>query len=199
MEYEFDEVRLKQQLKKMPFWKQLAFLLVVRQRLLPSFRVFSMRTGCEGLTELDQLLAKSWDSLLEGISNANYIAEASLADSLAPDTEQYDMVLVSSALDAAASISLLMEAFGNQKTETVVEAVTLARDSIDMYVQELEGLDPCDPLLERKILRHDLMQRELAKQDAELHYLDTLDNDVRVSMSQVKSRWFDRKDSCLDL
>ncbi len=52
MESEFNEDELKQKLARLPFWKQLVFLLVVCQRLIPSFRAFAAETGAEGESQL---------------------------------------------------------------------------------------------------------------------------------------------------
>lgn len=199
MEFEFNEDVLKQKLIKLPFWKQLVFLLVVCQRLLPSFRAFSAETGFEGKSHLSVLLTKAWDSLLSGVSRNDFSSEAALAESLAPDSEDFDSVLVSSALDAAIATSLLMKAFSCQQTDTIIEAVTLVRDSVDMYVQELEDMDPADPDLEGNILGHELMQRELRRQREDLEFLCTLDDDISVSMEAVKNKWFDSEESCLAL
>lgn len=199
MESEFNEDELKQKLVKLPFWKQLVFLLIVCQRLIPSFRAFAAETGGEGSTQLRGLLAKTWDSLLNGVSHTDFSSEAALAESLAPDTEDFDSVLVSSALDAAVAISLLMKAFSDQQTDTIVEAVTLVIDSVDMYVQELEDMDPANPDLEENILGHELMQNELRRQREDLEFLSILDDDASASMMAVKNRWFDREESCLAL
>lgn len=199
MEPEFNEDELKQKLVRLPFWKQLVFLLIVCQRLIPSFRAFAAETGFCGQSELTSLLSKAWDSLSNGVFSIDLSSEAALAESIAPDTEDFDTILVSSALDAAVATSLLMRAFIDQKTDTIVEAVTLVRDSVDMYVQELEDMDPADPDLEEKILVHELMQKELRRQREDLEFLSTLDDDISVSMTTVKNKWFDSEESCLAL
>lgn len=199
MENEFNKDELKQKLIKLPFWKQLVFLLIVCQRLLPSFRAFAAEIGFQGKGQLDDLLSKAWNSLLNGISSTDFSSEATLAESLAPDTEEFDTVLVSSALDATIATSLLMKAFSDQQIDTIIEAVTLIRDSVDMYVQELEDMDPTDLALEQNILGHELMQRELRRQREDLEFLGTLDDDISLSMLAVKSKWFDCEDSCLGL
>ncbi len=92
-----------------------------------------------------------------------------------------------------------MKAFRDQQTDTIVEAVTLVHDSVDMYVQELEDMDPADPDLEENILGHELMQNELRRQREDLEFLSMLDDDMSVFMMAVKNKWFDREESCLAL
>jgi len=199
MEPEFNEVKLKQKLSKLPFWKQLVFLLIICQRLLPSFRAFSAETGFQGENVLRELIAKAWNTLLSGVSSTDFSSEYAQAESIAPDTEDFDTALVSSALDAVIASSLLMKAFSSGHTDTIVEAVTLIRDSVDMYVQELEDMNPSDPGLEEKILNHELMQKELRRQREDLVFLGSLDDDISISMTAVKTKWCDSEDSCLGL
>ena len=199
MESEFNKNVLKKKLVKLPFWKQLVFLLLVCQRLIPSFRAFAAETGFEGRSQLDGLLTKAWDTLFYGVSRADFSNEAALAETLAPDTENFDSVLVSSALDAAVATSFLMKAFGDQRTDTIVEAATLIRDSVDMYVQELGDMSSADPNLEENILGHELMQMELRRQREDFEFLGALDDEISVSMTAVKNKWFDSKESCLAL
>lgn len=199
MEKEFNESELHQTLEGMVFWKQLVFLLTVCQRLIPSFRAFSKETGFTGEKTLLSLVQKAWDTLLNGVSKADYSSEMAQAESLAPDTEDFDSAFVSSALDAVVAISLLMKSFNDGQTDTIIEAVTLIRDSVDMYVQEMEDMDPNDPNLEARILNHDLMQRELKRQREDIEYLSAIDDDISVSMKAIKEKWFGREESCLSL
>jgi len=199
METEFNEDKLYQRLVVLPFWKQLVFLLIVCQRLIPSFRAFAMETVFQGENLLKDMLLKAWNTLLRGKSKADFSNEMVQAESVAPETEDSDSIYVSSALDASVAISLLMKAFSDGQTDTVVEAVTLIRDSVDMYVQELEDMDPNDPNLETRILNNELMQKELKRQREDLEFLSSLDDDITVSMTVVEEKWFGREESCLGL
>lgn len=199
MEKEFSKAELHQNLSRIVFWKQLVFLLLVCQRLMPSFRAFSRDSGFAGEKVLLDSLRKAWITLLAGVSKTNFSAEVNQAESVAPNTEDVESDFVSSALDAAIAVSLLMKAFNDGQTDTIVEAASLARDSIDMYVQELEQMDQNDPNIETKILSHDLMQKELKRQREDIAFINSLDDDISQSMMVVKEKWFSREDSCLGL
>ncbi len=199
MENKFDEAVLKQQLSSLVFWKQLVFLIAVCQRLIPSFSMFSKETGFSGEDILRGLLLKAWNNLFEGVTKVDFSAETYQAESLAPETENFDSIYTSSALDAAVSISLLMKSFCDNDTGTIVEAVTLICDSVDMYAQELENMNPNDSDLEEKILNHPLMQQELERQCEDLEFIETLNDDISMSMNAVKTRWYGRADSCLSM
>jgi len=83
---------------------------------------------------------------------------------VASDTEEYEINLVSSALDASASISLLMQYFTDGNIDHIIEMASLARDSVDMYIQDIECVNPYSSDLESRILKHPLMQCELTMQ-----------------------------------
>lgn len=199
MENEFDEASLARELEQLDFWKQLMFLISVCQRLVPSFSEFAKQTGVKGESILLSGLEKAWDILLSGNSAADLSFQQKQCEDIAPDTEDFDLILVSSALDAAVAISLLMKAFTTNDTNSIVEAASLARDSIDMYVQELENMNPNAPDLEELILKHDLMQKELKLQREAIEFLQALDDNQNTSMTEAKKKWFGSKDSCLGL
>ncbi|RVU34863.1 DUF416 family protein [Hwanghaeella grinnelliae] len=199
MENEFDENALFKLLKGLIYWKQLAFLLAACQRLIPSFQAFSKENGVAGEETLQEILAQAWAALENRETNIDFSYNAELAESVAPSSEKYDSIFVSSAMDAAIAVSLLMRAFERNQTETIVEAVTLARDSVDMYVQELESISPTDPELEEKILSHELMQNELCRQRKDLSFLYALSDDILEAMPEVHERWSNNTDSCLGL
>ena len=51
---------------------------------------------------------------------------------------------------------------------------TFAADTIDMYVQVIDELDPADPQLDEKIGSHPLMIQEVCKQKEDLLRLTTI-------------------------
>ena len=167
--------------------------------MIPSFRALSKESGFAGENLLLDLRNKAWGTLLAGVSRADFSKEVTQAESVEPDTEDFESVYVSSALDAAIAVGLLMRAFNDGQTSTVVEAASLARDSIEMYVQDLENMAQNDPNIETKILGHVLMQKELKRQREDIDFIKALDDDISLSMMVVKENWFDKEDSCLGL
>lgn len=200
MEAEFNEDKLHQKLVVLPFWKQLAFLLIVCQRLIPSFRAFAGKPrGKKDESLLNDILNKAWSTLLSGVTKADFSNEVVQAESVAPETEDSELLYVSSVLDASVAIGLLMKSFSDGQTDTIIEGVTLIRDSVDMYVQELENMVPNDPELEIKVLNHELMQQELKRQREDIEFLSVLNEDIGLAMTIVKEKWFDKEESCLGL
>ncbi|WP_444940667.1 DUF416 family protein [Microbulbifer sp. ZKSA004] len=199
MEKAFDETTLRREFSKMEFWKQLVFLFAISQRLLPSFVFFARESKLSGVELLESAMHKAYELLNAGVSNADLTEYASRCEAIAPDTEDYDSIFVSSALDAAVAVSLLMKAFTNNKTSFVIEGASLAIDSVDMYVQELDDMDPNCPDIEQMILNHRLMQLELKRQRLDLELLANLSDDQFISMKVIADKLINQGESCLDL
>ena len=199
MNYSFNELKLHQKLTKLTFWKQQLFLLTLCQRLLPGYNAFLMQANLNDRSILLRLLEKAWNTLEAGINQKDFSEDARLAEQVAPDTAEYDSILVSTALDATIATSLLMRSFTKANTTLIVEGATLVRDSIDMYVQELENINPQSPELESMIENHPLMQLELKTQNKEIDFIENLDEDLLIGIKAAKSRLYGYNQSCLGL
>jgi hypothetical protein len=57
----------------------------------------------------------------------------------------------------------------------VLDVATLARNTVDLYVQEVEALEPSDPHLKQKIDRTPYLLQEVSWQRAALNRLATID------------------------
>ncbi len=78
-----------------------------------------------------------------------------------PDTENFGTIFCSSALDAANSVSLMLEFILKNDVNHCVTVASLSIDTVDMYIQEMDHLEFNGPESEMKVLAHPLMQREL--------------------------------------
>ncbi len=197
MENEFNEQNLKKQLLSLNSWKKTAFAISICERMFPNFIEFAKINNYEGAEILEICLKIAWHRLMREDIKYDLSEEAHKCKIIAPDTEKYDSILVSSALDAASAIALLMEFISSPKVDFVIEIASLARDSVDMYVQEIEDMNPNDPALENKILEHPLMQQELNNQRADLEFLQSLDETQSGTYMSVIKKWFNTNQSCL--
>ena len=119
-------------------------------------------------------------------------------DAAAPDTEDFDSLIVSPALDASSAALSLLEYLNTSDLSRVGEVAALCCDSVDMYVQEIDGLNPGSKTLEADILKHPLMQRELKRQRDDLQRLGGLSL-TREAIESVRAAWGRPEMSNLDL
>jgi uncharacterized protein YjaG (DUF416 family) len=174
LEPSFDPLALRILLLDLAPQQRLAFGLSCSERLYPNYSVFSLTQKWGDPSTLRSALDLAWDSLL-GRPRAQVDADGlkKKLEEAEPETEDFETVLVSSALDAAAGAGLVLKLMETDDPDLAVEIASLARDTVDMYIQAIEHLVPSDPDLERTILAHPLMQAELRRQRNDLRQLSS--------------------------
>lgn len=170
----FDPVALKNLLTKLAPQQRLAFSLSCGERLYPNYVAFAAEQGWGEPSALRSALDLVWDVILDQPHSQADVRELKKrVEEAEPDTEDFGTILGSSALDAAATAGLVLVLLEADDPDVAVEIASLARDSVDMYIQVIEHLDPSDTELERKILRHPLMQAELRRQREDVRQLSS--------------------------
>jgi uncharacterized protein YjaG (DUF416 family) len=165
----FNDDELRKQLKSLDSPRRLAFMASCCQRLLPNYFAFQRQEQWGDIRCLQEALETIWLVLSGTLIDSYRIRQLLEAcDQATPDTEDFDSILVSSALDACNSVSASLSYILNPEIDRVVEVGRFATDTVDMYVQEVEGMNPDADDLEAQILGHPLMQRELRKQRQDL-------------------------------
>jgi len=80
-------------------------------------------------------------------------------------------LFTSFAQDAVFSVYNIWDYIKNDNISNLVNAIRYNNDSIDLYIQEYERLNPSDTHLEKKILTHKLMQQELYRENRDLQII----------------------------
>jgi len=165
----FNAGELKLALLKMDPSRMLAFGLLCAERMLPNYIAFQRQFGWGDTVKLQDALALASKVAFDQFSrphNTNFLIES--CESQAPSSDQFDSLLVTAAQDVCFAICCLLDFINDVDVEKIVQAATYSIDSIDLYVQEIEKMNPEDPRLEGKILLHPLMQEELKAQHCDL-------------------------------
>jgi uncharacterized protein YjaG (DUF416 family) len=165
----FDRETLGRSLALLPPWKKLAFMALTSERMLPNFQRFSSETGFGNASSLRQALDVAWIYIREGKLTGDPEKLKQVCEAQAPNTELFTSIYTSAALDAANSVAAIMDAIRNPTTEFALEVAELARDTVDLFVQETNDLDPRGADFEQSILESPLMQRELQRQKDDLN------------------------------
>jgi uncharacterized protein len=152
--------------------KQLAFALLVFERMLPCLSVFSKDTGLDDSYCL-QARESAWKAL-EGKESGSRqsLSEACLKN--APDTEDYSHELTSSALNTALAMRDILEFAMGGPTDLIVDVATLAKDSIYLYLTSLETAVVSSAEQDERIASHPLMRQEMLREAEDIRYLVTL-------------------------
>jgi uncharacterized protein YjaG (DUF416 family) len=165
--------------------KQLAFALLVFERMLPSLIAFSKDTGRDDSCYL-QAKDAAWIALQNGAVN-QALSEACFSS--APDTEEYSHDLTSYALNAALTMSNIVKFTLDEKADRITYILTLVRDSLYLYLSSLEPSVVSSPEEDRRIASHPLMQQEQLREEEDIRFLSGLpDQFDKDAISALRAR-----------
>ncbi|WP_437727729.1 DUF416 family protein [Sorangium sp. So ce861] len=169
MEATFSDDRILQMMSRMATHQQLAFGAACCERMLPNYQTFMREVGWGDVAPLREALDTVWVACESGcVAHAQLRKMLSICEECAPNSEDFTSIYTSSAQDAVFAICSLLDFVLDGDVARVVSAARFSIDSVDLIVQEREAMDPRDPLRERKILEHPLMQQELLRQRRDL-------------------------------
>jgi uncharacterized protein YjaG (DUF416 family) len=184
----FDEDRLRQSLARLDPWKRVAFMALSCERMVPNYDRFTADSGFGDSQVLRRGIDAAWSWLESDRVPDDLKSVRARVEQQAPDTEGFSSRFTSAALDAANAVASLLDAIDDPDGANPVEVASLARDTVDLYVQEIENLDPNDRGLEDAIRRHPLMQAELRRQRDDLAYLERWTGSQRDAARQLRAR-----------
>lgn len=165
MERAFNDKVALQALTELESHQQLAVGAACCERMLPNYSRFTTEVNWGDLPSVRSALDVVWDAcsreVLGGTDMDRLLASCEAA---IPHADEFRSLYVSSAQEAVFAVCALLDFMGDRDPERIVSVLRFAIDSVDLIVQEQEGMDSRDPLLERKILGHPLMQQELVRQ-----------------------------------
>lgn len=169
----YDAGYLKKMLGELPHSHRLAFAASCCERAYPNYLIFFQRARWGGPGTLRKSLDTVWDCIEGSVRALDDIVELEQkCESVTPDLDDFSTadidVEAGAAQEAAFMVRLLLQFCRDNQLSYALRIATFARDTIDMYVQVLEGLDPADPQLDEKIVQHPLMLRELQTQESDL-------------------------------
>jgi uncharacterized protein YjaG (DUF416 family) len=157
-------------LPTLPRKKQIAFALLVFERMLPSLTAFSKDTGFD-----DSCYLRARDAAWSVLQNSpdrdidQSLNEACLNN--APDTDAFSHELTSHALNAALAMSDTLEFILDHRPDHIVYVSTLATDSVHLYLSRLSPSVVSSSVEDKKIAEHPLMQQELSRQEEDIKFL----------------------------
>jgi uncharacterized protein YjaG (DUF416 family) len=165
--------------------KQLAFALLVFERMLPSLIAFSKDTGFD-----DSCYLRAKDAAWAALQNSaidEALNEACING--APDTETFSHKLTSHALNAALAMSDIVEFTLDGRADHIAYVSTLAQDSVHLYLSSLEPSIVSTTEEDSRIAAHPLMRQEQRREDEDIKFLSGLpDQFDKNAISTLRAR-----------
>ena len=160
-------------LKPLSFQKQLVFSALICEKLLPNYIHFSQTVSWGNPLSLQNAISVIYQNvfrndLFTSEEMQDLISEIEL---VTPDTEDFESILVSFALDSCTSLLSTLNFIIDKEIDNVADVATYSRDTIDMYIQERDDLSLDDKMLAIKIEQDFFMQKEKQRQRTVLKLL----------------------------
>lgn len=189
MEPAFNDKRTLHALAAMQSHQQLAFGAACCERMLPNYETFTQEVKWRDDGPLRRALDTVWKAC-EGLLPADpHVGDLlSECEHCAPDSAEFTSLYTSSAQEAAFAVCSLLDFLLDGEVDHIVSVPRYSTDSVDLFVQEREDMDPRDPAREQRILEHPLMQQELGRQRRDLLDSSRVPLDGRVAVLQLRSR-----------
>lgn len=162
-------------LSNLGFKKQLVFAYLTCERLYPNYVYFSANFQFGDASVLRAAIDYILSCILNNTIDTPLVKKFILyVEQNTADTEDFDTIFVSSALDACTSVAETLDFLLDRQYSRLKDISTVATDSVNMYIQEIESLDfNTDKEFHTKIASHPLMQKEVAIQTGIINYLST--------------------------
>lgn len=171
----FNLNNIKNQLEKLSNKHRLVFAASCCERLIPNYKIFSEEVKWGDYPFLRNCLDVIWKYILDDEINETDIIELmNDFDLIIPDTEDFESILTSAALDASCAVRQTLECCLKSNLQQLVEIASFAHDTLYMYIQVKESFDYNDPDFSKKIYSNSLMVKEIKKQISDLDYLSKL-------------------------
>jgi uncharacterized protein len=195
MERPFDVDVLRDRVQRLGSEGRLAFVLSCAERLSPNYSAFSVHHKWGDTSVLRSSIDFGWRALQKHRVPNDIIHEyISRCEAVTPDTEDFDSEYVSAALDAVICGTYVLQLLLDDDSELVVNAASLAHDTVDMYLRGIVPSTGNTSNIEDEVLLHPLMQRELCRQREDVELLERLDLSAQ-SIGWLLHQWYAPKRS----
>jgi uncharacterized protein YjaG (DUF416 family) len=189
---EFDESKLVTMLKRLPAPLRVAFAAACAERQIPAYRIFSSQTGQGDPDALQRTLDDLWaePSTTRGEPELERQVKEVLGvipqeeGFVGPWTQQ-----ATNAQNAGMSLVYALRARLNGEAQEAAWSALVAYEALDNFVINHEDIDTNEPAGEHKVLSHQLVQAELARQQRDLEDLLAADGrDLKGVFSRLRER-----------
>jgi uncharacterized protein YjaG (DUF416 family) len=152
-------------LRRLPRSHRAAFAALTAGTLVPNYREFSQLENWGEPAVLELALDEVWRCIEEGKVSADRHSELMReSEKQAPDTERFGEASASAALDAVSATVAALAACQTDSPESALQAAESAIDTVYMYVQFRDALDPNASDFDERVLQDPLMRAELQRQ-----------------------------------
>jgi len=191
-DFTYSKEEVQHRLETLPSRSRVAFGVSCCERMFRNYLACKQKIKWGDEQPLQKALDELW-KYVEGQAMAKSTAKKmyEACEAVAPNSDDFSEMLTTLAQDACFAICCVLEYVMQENPEHIAQASSFVIDTLDFYVQELmDGFSnipravPKSLEREERIRLHPLMQRELARQDADLKLLAT-----NPDLGSLKAQW----------
>lgn len=164
--------RIKKLIKELEPAQNAAFVALTCEKMLPNYFRFSEIEKWGNSEIYTEALTTLYGFVLNQSYDKEYIVR--IMDDLeanSPDLDEFDSPTASYALDTSSAMLEAVSFLLDGKIEHIYNCATYATDTVDMFIQELNDLDPNHPNLGNIIDKNGYMVNETERQERMLKLL----------------------------
>ncbi len=156
---------IEKKIVKLSFKQQILFAVLTCEKLLPNYRQFSEVEKWGNIEILEDAIVMIYQFLQDiEVNDAELDGIYEKIAEITPNVEHFKGELASYALDTCSAVSDAVEFLLSEDQSYLLNIISIAQETIDMFIQESEDLDPADPDLENKIAQNEFMKKEYKRQ-----------------------------------
>lgn len=150
---------------KLDFKQQVLFAVLICEKLLPNYRQFSEKEEWGNIEILEEAIVMLYQFLQDiDLNDAELDGIYEKIIEVTPDVGQFEGDLASYALDTCSAVSDSVEFLLSEDLSYLLNIASIARDTVDTFVQESELAGDFDDDFEMKIAQNEYMQKEFRRQ-----------------------------------
>jgi uncharacterized protein YjaG (DUF416 family) len=156
---------IEKKIVKLSFKQQVLFAVLTCEKLLPNYRQFSSMARWGNIEVLEEAIVMIYQFLQDiELNDVELDGIYEKIIEITPDVEKFEGDLASYALDTCSAISDAVEFVLSEDQSYLLNIASIARDTIDMFIQESVYLDLAGADLEEKIAENEYMKKEYKRQ-----------------------------------
>ncbi len=150
---------------KLDFKQQVLFAVLICEKLLPNYRQFNEKEEWGNIEILEEAIVMLYQFLQDiDLNDAELDGIYEKIIEVTPDVGLFEGDLASYALDTCSAVSDSVEFLLSEDLSYLLNIASIARDTVDTFVQESELAGDFGDDFEMKIAQNEYMQREFKRQ-----------------------------------
>jgi len=186
----FDLDSLEKRIARLPPRHRAAFAALCTERMLPNYAAFTRICRWGEPQKLRDALDKVYEALATGTVDSDALRKLKAAcEKQIPDLDDFADESVSWAADAGHALQATFECLLTGDPRQAASCATVAKDTVDNFIQEQMELSYSDPVLAGKLEDDPLLLREMSRQQYSLDALEKLKALDAKSVKQLRTEF----------